>query len=219
MSLRLEEILPPPCDLEWPQLVVFDVDSTLWDFGAAVERATGIDRAIFYASYNFRENPHLDQRQIANLIRIFEDPEFFSQMTLYSDAPDIMRIEELGVKIAIDSNCMNSEVAKVKRALLPRQIPGLDPKLIFLHDLAGGHDQPKNLHSRALILVEDSPYNVAKSTALFNIFKKIPWNQSEEAKKLTQLKPVVSFDTIGEITDYIYDSLKKWQAKYSFTSH
>ena len=218
MALRLEEILPSPYSLDWSRLlVVFDVDSTLWDFGAAAEHAIGIDPTVFHRMYNFRENPHLSKQQISGLIRIFEDPHFFEKMIFYPGVSKIMRIEELGVKVAIDSNCMNSAVAEVKRKKLMQQLPGLDPELIFLHDLNGGHDQPKILDPRTLILVEDSPYNVAQSTALLNIFKKVPWNQSAEARRIVQSKPVVSFDTIDEIYAYIYDGLKSWQEKYGFS--
>lgn len=122
------------------------------------------------------------------------------------------------MKVAINSNCQNSRVISVKRRKLLEQIPTLDPDLIFLNDLSGGHDCPKQLDANTtLILVEDSPYNVASSTAKLNILKKVPWNQSGEAQEIMKGKPVISFDTVVEINDYIYHGIKEWLDYYSFT--
>lgn len=216
--LRLVDILPAPQSLAWPQYVVYDVDSTLWDLDHVAPRTIDIDPRIFNAIYNFRENPNLTEIQIALLEYLFEEPALFERMKLYPGSAKITKVQELGLKVAINSNCQNSRVISVKRRKLLEQIPTLDPGLIFLNDLSGGHDCPKQLDANTtLILVEDSPYNVASSTAKLNILKKVPWNQSGEAQEIMKGKPVISFDTVVEINDYIYHGIKEWLEYYNFT--
>lgn len=215
--LKLKQVLPPPQSLEWPQLVTVDVDSTLWPFDEIAPSEVGIRPELFRLTYNFRENPNLTGEQISDLLELFEKAEFFEKMELFPGASEITRIEELGMKVAINSNCSAADVIPVKRRKLLEQIPGLDPSLIFLTDLAGGRDRPKNLDSNTLILIEDSPYNVAASTAKVNILRKIPWNQSVEAKRIMHEKLVFSFDTIEEINEYIYTGIREWLKTYNFT--
>lgn len=215
--LKLEDFLPPPQSLEWPEQIVFDVDSTLWPFEEVAPRLVGINPVLFQQTYIFRENPNLTQMQVALLLRLAGNPLLFEQMELFPGAADITRVQELGLEVVVNSNCQSRSVIPVKRRKLLDQIPKLDPDLIFLNNLAGGRDRPKALSSRTLILVEDSPFNVAESTAKVNILRKIPWNQSAEAKEIMHGKTVISFDTIKEINKYIYTGIRNWQKAYNFT--
>ena len=67
----------------------------------------------------------------------------------------------------------------------------------------------KRIAKDTYIFVDDSPYNILTSDAVYNFMLKQPWNQTEEAQKLISHKNVEFFDNFSEIIHRIQELIKE----------
>ena len=68
----------------------------------------------------------------------------------------------------------------------------------------------KILPKDTYIFVDDSPYNISKSNAVYNIMIKRPWNISNEANELLKNTSVIMCDSLNEVIDTIENILKDY---------
>lgn len=124
--------------------------------------------------------------------------------------PGIERIDSLNANVFINSNSCSKRAIELKRTQLQQilKIPAENYRFNFIR--LGDH-RPKNITANTFIFIDDSPYNLIKSDAIYNIALKKPYNTTEKVLKLIadHNKNVIFCDTLNNIIDTIEMLLKK----------
>lgn len=155
--------------------VVFDLDDTLWN---QTKRACKLADVNYHKIRNFvvKDNPYLTDDEKVRLLNIYKNPVLWSNINWISGADQIYFLEMLAedVKVYIVSNCMNEEIRRYKRSFLSKAL-GIPDKQIILNVEKSAKE--KVLPDDMYIFVDDSPFNIEKSTAKYTIIPNKPWNQ------------------------------------------
>lgn len=179
--------------------VVFDIDDTAWSLNGRICGLFSIDmNAIenFYIKYNEK----LSEEQKKLLIESYSNHEMFKNIEWYDGFTDIFDLEQLGCEVFINSNCNTEEVREVKQYELVDKL-GFNPDRVILNVVS--NPKHKDLGNEIYIFVDDSPFNLAKSEAIYNIALKKPWNTSESGKEIIGDKKVIYCDTLLEAIEII----------------
>lgn len=163
-------------------LVIFDMDSTLWPFDHKLVRAMGLTKPMNI--YYVIGNPELTLEQQKIATQCFRDPDFYRDIEFYDGIEDLLRPEELGAEVRIETNSMSREISDLKPPQLLAAVKGLTPGHIRCHTLDSSQDKPKSIDPRVTVLVEDSPHTVAVSPAQMNVLMRISWNSSPEGVRV-----------------------------------
>ena len=169
--------------------VVFDLDDTLWNLNERAAEILNIDYSKL-DTFIVGENNHLTEEEKEKLIKLYSDPYLWKDMKLVPGAKLIKQLENYKAEVYINSNCMNEEVQKYKRSFLSDLI-GLPDERIILNISSATH---KPMDDDIFILVDDSPFNIQKSNAKYNIIPNKPWNQ--------HVKADFRFNTLEDIIDW-----------------
>ena len=179
--------------------VVIDIDDTAWGLNDRVCRLLNIDINNILDFY-IKNNDTLSESQKKALIEKYSDYKVFENIGWYDGFINIFDLEKFNCNVFINSNCNTPEVKNTK-------IVELVDKLHFPLDriLLNIISDPKNkqLEDDIYILVDDSPFNIAKSGAMYNIALRKPWNTSEAGLKTIGSKKVIYCDTFIEILEVI----------------
>lgn len=160
--------------------VVYDVDDVLWGLNRRVERILGIDKSR-NVEYCISRSPTFSPAEQSAIMKCFHDAETFKQMAFFPGASEILDCEPYGATVRIHSNCLTAAIAEQKRIQLHKLLPSLKPAFIKLSVVTPAANR-KAIDQDAYIFVDDSPYNIASSTAKFNLVPRQPWNQTDKAK-------------------------------------
>lgn len=183
------------------KIVVFDVDDILWSLNkrAALLANVPYNKLV---TFNLSENTLLNKEEKDRIINVYNSNELFKVMNFYNG---IERLNTLNAEVHISSNVFKEIPAqqKMNHLLKVLTIPIENIHLNMVTD-----PYKKTLPEGTYIFVDDSPYNIANSTATHNIMLKKAWNTSELANKIMGDVPRVQFDTLNEIIDYIEQILK-----------
>ena len=192
-------------------LIAYDVDDILWSLMSVVSRYLSIDLERCLATFGIHDNTLLTPQEQDAVIAAFSNADLFREMKFYSEAIDILRPMELGAKVIINSNSYNDEIADLKREQLLAIIPNLRKEQLCMNIVGEGKDvKHKKFNPDTVIVVDDSPFNVAMSPALVGVMSKwIPWSCSPEAKQAVRGKRVVWKNNLAEINDFVYDLTKQ----------
>lgn len=161
--------------------IIFDVDDVLWPLVDRVFAKLNIPLEK-ETDFNFQANPVFTDQEKANIMDGFCNPETFNQMNFYPGLQELLRPEELGAKVFINSNSYNEAIAERKRQQLLHQLPNFPESRLTLNVISG-HANKKRIRPHAFIFVDDSPYNIALSDALINILPIKPWNDTDAARQ------------------------------------
>ena len=183
------------------KIVVFDVDDILWSLNEKAAKLANIPYEKLI-TFNVPDNPLLTEVEKARLIEIYNSDELFAEMNFYDG---VTRLNTLDADVRIVSNVFSKGPANQKLTNL-RKVIRLPYWQIHLNMVTNPYK--KELPEDTYIFVDDSPYNIAGSTAIHNIMLRKPWNTSEFANKIMGDIPRVQFDTLNEIIDYIETILK-----------
>lgn len=179
--------------------VVFDIDDTAWDLNGRICNMFGINMSLiehFYIKYNDK----LSEEQKKILLENYSNPEMFKNIEWYDGFTGIFDLEKLGCEVFINSNCNTEEVREVKQYELVDKL-GFNHDRVILNVVS--NTKHKDLGNDIYIFVDDSPFNLAKSEAKYNIALKKPWNTSESGKEIIGDKDVIYCDTLIEAIDII----------------
>ena len=180
------------------KIVVFDVDDILWALNRKMTAMTGIDYEKLHV-YSILENQLLPEIERNAAYAVYTGHELFENIEWYDG---IERINTLNADVRINSNSLNEKAAELKRTQL-KQVLNLSDDKIIIHNVKD--EKKKTMIEDTFILVDDSPYNIAKSTAQFNIVLKQPWNTSPEMQKLMRQnrKGYIYCDSLAHIIDLV----------------
>lgn len=180
------------------KIVVFDFDDILWALNRKMTAMTGIDYEKLHV-YSILENQLLPEIERNAAYAVYTGHELFENIEWYDG---IERINTLNADVRINSNSLNEKAAELKRTQL-KQVLNLSDDKIIIHNVKD--EKKKTMIEDTFILVDDSPYNIAKSTAQFNIVLKQPWNTSPEMQKLMRQnrKGYIYCDSLAHIIDLV----------------
>lgn len=181
--------------------IVFDVDDTLWALNKKVCEKTGILYEKF-STFLIYENPLLTESEKKQILLEYGNPELFKNISWFKG---IKRIKQLkNVDIYINSNNLNQKCAENKFYELQKILNLPEDHIIM--NITGKKQKnikKKKIDEDTYIFVDDSPHNIAMSSARYNIMIRTPWNQSESAKKLIKDKNVIFCSNLNELIDTI----------------
>lgn len=177
------------------RLVIFDIDDTAWGLNNKICSMFGIDINSIESFY-IKNNSKLSEYQKEQLLSKYSDPEIFKNIEWYDGFTEIFDLEQLDCEVLINSNCNSQDIKNAKHYELVDKLGFNDDKVIL-----NVIDDPKNksMHSDVFILVDDSPFNLAKSTAMYNIALRKPWNTSEQGAEIIGDKKVIFCDTFRDV--------------------
>lgn len=183
------------------KIVVFDVDDILWSLNKRAAKLANVPYEKL-VTFSVPENTLLTLEEKERVLAVYNSDELFEEMEFHNG---IERLNHLKATVHISSNVFGEIPAKLKMENLLRvlTIPIENIHLNLVTD-----PYKKKLPEGTYIFVDDSPYNIANSTATHNIMLKRAWNTSELANKIMGDIPRVQFDTLDEIIDYIEQILK-----------
>jgi len=189
-----------------PQSVenVFDCDDILWPYVARLAARLGINLESwteFYAPNNRHWPPELVERVNDLLL----DPTLYRNIQFDKGIKEILRPEELGVRMKINSNCPSQEIIELKKEQLYTAIPKLKPENLQFNLIELNVPGAKPMSEKTLIFVDDNPYHIAKSKAKINVTRNWPWNTSESAQNMLNSKRrVVRFSNLEGINSFVF---------------
>ena len=160
--------------------IVFDVDDTLWDLNRKVCQLTGID---YSRLTNYRiQDTNLTDGEVQLILSWYNDPELWTDLIWSEGVEYIHTLEDDSTKVYINSNCLNKRVADAKRKFLSKALKIPDSRIILNVNSSG---TKKKMIDDMFIFVDDSPFNIADSTAKYTILLDKPWNQEIQADEST----------------------------------
>lgn len=162
--------------------IVYDVDDVLWSLFQADLNYIGYsrDRDI---DYHYADDPRLSDAEKSAITEAFHLSEVFTKMDFYPETQEILRPEFLGAEVYINSNCFSEEIIEHKRRQLAEILPNLPPERIALN-LVTIQTNRKTIPAEVFAFVDDSPYNIAKSSAKLNIVPEISWTYAQKTRDI-----------------------------------
>lgn len=185
------------------RVVIFDVDDTGWGLNDRVCNILGIDISKIKNFY-IKHNEELDENEKKLLLEKYSDSKIFENIEWYVGFESIFDLEQLGCTVHINSNCNTQDVKETKHIELVDKL-GFPDEKVTLNVITDAKN--KNLDDDIYILVDDSPFNIAKSKALYNIALRKPWNTSKQGLETIGNKKVIFCDNFIEILGIIKELL------------
>lgn len=177
------------------RVVVFDVDDTGWGLNDRICNILGIDINKLKAFY-IKHNEELNENQKDLILEKYSDPKMFENIEWYEGFESIFDLEQFGCTVHINSNCNTQDVKDTKHIELVDKL-GFPDEKVTLNVVKDSKN--KNIDDNIYILVDDSPFNIAKSKAKYNISLKKPWNTSKQGLETIGDKKVIFCDNFIEI--------------------
>lgn len=186
-------------------VIVYDIDDVLWPLIHHIARRGGIDPARSSAIFSVYDNQLLSSSEQEYIIQSFADATVFEKMSFYPGAADILRPQELGTIVRINSNSFSERIAELKTEQLLALVPGLKPEQIQMNIVNHSSAHKKPLTSDTTILIDDSPKNIHLSPALVNVMpKNLAWSYCPDAIQTVAGKRVVWKPNLQKINEYVY---------------
>lgn len=185
------------------RVVIFDVDDTGWGLNDRVCNILGIDISKIKNFY-IKHNEELDENQKELLLEKYSDPKMFENIEWYDGFDTIFSLEQFECEVHINSNCNTQAVRETKHTELVDKLSFPDDRVILNVITDAKH---KDLDDNIYILVDDSPFNITKSKATYNISLRKPWNTSKFGLETIGDKKVIFCDSFPEILEVIKELL------------
>ncbi len=170
--------------------IVFDLDDVAHDPNWQIAQYLGIDYDDV-VEFRVLENERLPMETRLAINDCYRDRRFFRNIKFYPGFEKIMELEKkYPVLTQVNSNSFGVDIRDDKIRNLQRAVPDLPPKQMRLGIVGERTTSQKRFDDDTIILVDDSPYNIALSPAQLNIVPIQPWNQTEKALATMKAKPV-----------------------------
>lgn len=190
-------------------LIVYDIDDVLWGLMPRIAARGGLDPATCYAIFNLADNPELSASDRDYIIKSFSNADIFREINFYPGVSDILLPETLGAQVKINSNCYSSAIAELKISQLLQTIPDLSADHIQVNLIDYDSTHRKSLDPHTTILIDDSPYNIAKSPALLNVMPaNVAWSVHPSAKAQVKHQSVVWQPDLNAINHFVYQTVQ-----------
>lgn len=181
--------------------IVFDVDDVLWGFNERVSEMTGIPMKAL-VTYNINKNPTLTDKERKKIIDCYGSSETFKRIEWYDGVLDLLKLENNGYEVYINTNSLTDEIGELKRKQLKSVLALSDSRMSFN---TISNPEHKSIDDDVYYFVDDSPHNIEKSNAEVNIVINKPWNTSENGVSIMKGKNIVRFDTLRQVLDYLFN--------------
>lgn len=175
------------------KIVVFDLDDTLWPLNIKAYNMANVDINKMN-TFILSENENITKEEQDRIMAVYNNPKLWENINYEPKALEIYKLQQLGAKVYINSNCLNDDVAAYKRSILSRDF-NLPEDQIILN--VSSHAKKKNMIDNMYIFADDSPFNIANSKAKYNIVPNKTWNQT------IARTDIYRFNTFAEIYDFI----------------
>lgn len=185
--------------------VIFDIDDTAWGLNSRICKKLGTDINKI-TCYSIRENKEITDEQKDVILKMYSDGGTFDNIEFYDGFEEIFGLEQYECEVYINSNCNSIAVRDSKYNQLVNKLKFPENRVILNVVTDPTH---KEIQNNIFILVDDSPFNLAKSKARYNIALKSPWNTSENAKEIIGNKNIIYCDTFLEILDTVKELLER----------
>lgn len=196
--------------LEEPYEVAYDCDDVLWPYVLRVAEHVGIDINT-WTEFLIPNNAHWPAESQKRANEIMLDPQLFREIKFDRGIKDILRPQEFGVRVKINSDSISEEIIELKKEQLYAAIPRLKPENLRMNLITLNQAKGKTLGANTLIFADDSPFNIAASTAEINVMRAWPWNVSPNARRMVAKQRCVKwFDSLEEINCFVYYQVKKF---------
>ena len=159
-------------------IVVYDMDDVLWPLNEHACSLTGIDYGKL-CQYSLGDNPLLTKDEVKKLSQMYTNVDLWRDLKWERGAKSIHKLQDCGVKVMINSNCLSEEVASFKRSFVGRDLKLPEPQIVLN---VTTNWRKKKMIDNTFIFVEDSPHNIEKSNAKYTIIIDKPWNREVELK-------------------------------------
>lgn len=179
--------------------VVFDIDDTAWGLNDRVCSMLSIDINNILDFY-IKNNNRLSESQQKSLLDSYSDYKVFENIKWYDGFTSIFDLEKFNCYVFINSNCSTLDVKNTKLVELVDKLHFPSDRII-LNIISDSKN--KRLDDDIYIFVDDSPFNIAKSNAVYNIALRKPWNTSDIGVETIGNKKVIYCDTFVEILEVV----------------
>lgn len=186
-----------------PLKVIYDVDDVLWPCTETIFRQLSIDYAK-QDDFKVDNNAKFTAKEKQAAKDAFTEVKNFSNITFYPAARDIFKAEELGAKIEINSNCYAQNIIDVKYKQLQRLFDSKNIESKLHLNLVTPHEH-KTLPTDTYIFIDDNPYNIANSTAKFNLIPRRPWNTTSKMQQLAKSSNKIILSHLDNLMPRIHD--------------
>lgn len=209
------KVNPTSC-LTWEKMengcIAYDYDDVLYPFFMRVVRKMGWNYGDV-KDFHLDSNPALPRWEVEQAVKYMYSDETFREIDFFPGVEDILRPQlEFGVRVIINTNSVSEKAHQMKFEQLQAKVPELTWENyhggIVTHDTS----RQKLTYPGTQIFVDDSPYNIAMSTASLNIMRQMPWNMTPKAQEQVQDKNPLWFMTLREIVNFNYETVKRLHA-------
>lgn len=189
--------------------IVFDLDDVAHDPNYRIAQALGIDYEDLI-DFHVLENPRLPMETRIAVNNCYADVRFFRNIKFYRGFERIMDLQQkYPVLVQTNSNSFGVDIRDCKFCAVRQAVPALPPKQMRFGIVGVQTTLQKRFDDDTLILVDDSPYNIALSPAKLNILPIQPWNQTPKAFDIMKGKPIQfvprgDFDAIYRVIDEFF---------------
>lgn len=188
------------------KLAVFDNDDVLCDFLDPMLMAAGIEPERFL-DYHTELNDGISAADVARLRAAFLNLALYDQIVYDPEIERLGELIELGGEIGIASNTARADIGEIRRRQILERVPMLRTEDICMNVITQEQNLQKTIPPNTFIFVDDSPYNIATSTAELNIMRTRRWNVTEKARRMVADKRVIWRPSLGAIIDTVRELL------------
>lgn len=180
-----------------PKKIVVDVDDVLWGLNEKICSERGIDYSKI-VTFSSSANPLLSESEKKELKESYGDAKIFRNIKWYEGVSELFSLEGYGATVIINSNNLCKEVMDTKEAEIRNNFPSIRDEQLVLN--VPNNYSEKSIGDDVFILVDDSPYNVAKCNAEYYLVPRKPWNMSEDGTSIMKdkLNSVIFYDNFIE---------------------
>lgn len=171
---------------------VWDVDDIMWRQNERAAETCGIPFEKL-VDFHVNENPLLTAEEKQALNACYANPNHFLAIPWGVGLARIPDLVNYGVRSRINSNTFSAEGRDNKITSLRVQIPRLDELNQHYGLVNDKTTVQKPFDKNDLILIDDSPYNVAKFPGPIIVTPMTPWIVTEKAQGLLRGKEVHYF--------------------------
>lgn len=169
---------------------VFDIDDVAWDLSGKVAKNVGVDYADLI-DFHILQNERLTMEQRLAVNDYYRDREIFRDMQFYPGFDQVMDLQLIGAIVQMNSNSFSEEVRDDKIPQVTAAAPGVGRENLRFNVVNEKTTLKKRFDDDTYVLVDDSPYNIAISPAVWNIMPRVPWNQTPKAHEIVKDKTVI----------------------------
>lgn len=220
MSRKIHTV-PFVLPLLWPFVnlkelkAIFDADDTVWSAFAPAAKLAGVDPSKL-DNFVVQDSPHYTAEEKARLFEAFRDIRLVEEAEFYPGIEKMAILHELGIRIGFDSKSWSERMAEGKRRRFKNAMPFLQDSDLNLTISGQDHAATgKKIGKEVTFFIDDNPYNIITSDAVYNLLPCKTWNCSPEERYRMRGKNFYLFDGLDSILETIIRSVRFWRETYS----